>query len=326
MAGADICGGKMACLSCEGVLRRDEEGWHCDGCGASYPEREGLCDFMPASAAGVTVSEREHYTENIDYYLCMHQTWKGSPFYQHYHSRFLDDLKALSGGSLILELGCGLGYDGLELLSAGYRLVETDIAPGQLGEARRLHSESGFSERSAHLLTDAQRLPFAADTFDGAMMVAMLHHLPDPLAALREVRRVLKPGGIVVLGTEPNTWQHTALFPAGKRMLRLAYRLMGKKADPGEMVSEADKETEGFSKYDLEYLFIRAGFDWWELKPAGFFSAAAFFAAQEFSEHFGVGVKLFALERLGIRVDEFLERRSMLSRYPWHWNAVAGIR
>jgi len=158
------------------------------------------------------------------------------------------------------------------------------------------------------------------------LMVAMLHDLPDPLSALREARRVLKPGGLIVLGTEPNTWQHTLLFPAGKRLLQMAYILMGRKANPGEMVSAADKEIKGFSRYKLEYLFMQAGFDSWELKPAGLFSAAAFFFAQKFSENFGIPLKLFALERFGIALDEALERAGRLKRYPWHWNAAAGIR
>ncbi len=316
----------LRCPTCGGELEAGGSGWRCAGCSTSYAESNGLWDFMPAAAPTLTVSEREHYTDKIDYYLTMHRTWQASPFYQHYHGRFLDDLKAVPPGSLILELGCGLGHDGLELLRAGYRLVETDIAPGQLGEARRLHRAEGFCGSAGHMLADGQRLPFADGSFDGVLMVAMLHHLPDPLAALREAKRVLKPGGRIVLGTEPNTWQHTLLFPAGKRLLQLAYRLMGKKADPGEMVSAADKETEGFSRYELEYLFMRAGFDWWELKPAGFVSAAAFFIAQEFSEHSGVPLKLFPLERLGIAVDEWLEGAGKLRRYPWHWNAAAGIR
>ncbi len=322
MTGA-ISDNLFRCPSCGNNLSLSGEVWNCTTCQAEYPKRATLWDFTPRDVAGISLLEREHYTDKIDYYLEMHQTWQGSPFYRHYHGRFLDHLRTLEPGSLILELGCGLGHDGLELLRSGYRVVETDIAPGQICEARELHQSEGFTGDCEHLLADAQNLPFADGQFDGAMMVAMLHHLPDPLAALREVKRVLKPGGMLVLGTEPNTWQHAFLFPAGKRMLHAAYRLMGREADPGEMVSAADKETEGFSAYDLEYLFIRAGLETWRLEPAGFISAAAFFVAMEFSEHFGWGVKLFGLERAGIVIDEWLEKKGRLARYPWHWNAVA---
>ena len=322
---ADFLNPLLRCPSCGGFLEPVDDGWFCPGCGCRYVLREGTPDFMPLSGEDITALERQHYTDKVDYYLEMHRTWCGSPFYRHYHGRFLDDLRKLPSGSLILELGCGLGHDGLELLRSGYRLIETDVAPGQLGQARDLHSGEGFSGSAGYLLVDAQRLPFADRSFNGVLMVAMLHHLPDPLTALREARRVLKPGGVVVLGTEPNTWQHAFLFPVGKRALGLAYRVMGRSTDPGEMVSAADKETEGFSRYELESLFMRSGFDWWELKPAGLLSAAAFFAAQEFSEHFGATLKLFGLERIGVAADEALERAGRLKRYPWHWNAAAGI-
>ncbi len=313
----------LRCPSCGSLLERGASGARCAGCGSDYPDRDGMPDFMLAGAAGITVEEREHYTEKIDYYVDMHRTWCGSPFYRHYHRRFLAHLETLPPGSLILELGCGLGHDGLELLRAGYRVAETDVAPGQLGHALEMHGGEGFTGSSAHLLADAQHLPFADGSFDGVLMVAMLHHLPDPLAALREARRVLRPGGLVVLGTEPNTWQHTLLYPLGKRLLRLAYLLLGRKTDPGEAVSAADKETEGFSRGELEHLFMRAGFESWELEPAGFFSAAAFFMGQQLSELLGSPVRLFPLERLGISADEALEGMGRLRRYPWHWNAVA---
>lgn len=313
----------LRCPSCGGALESEGGACSCPACGCAYSSRDGMADMMPADACGITLSEREHYTDKLGYYLEMHETWRESPFYQHFHGAFLDDLRALPQGSLILELGCGLGHDGLELLRSGYRLIETDVAPGELSEARRLQCGAGHGDCAAHLLVDAQKLPFADGTFDGALMVAALHHLPDPAKALREVRRVLAPGGVLVLGTEPNTWQHKTIFPLGKLFLKLVYRLLGKEADPGEMVSEADKETEGFSRLDLESLFKGAGFDSWRLNPAGFVSAAFFFIGQEVSEHFGRTLRLFRLEKAGVAVDGWLALHGLLRRYPWHWNAVA---
>jgi ubiquinone/menaquinone biosynthesis C-methylase UbiE/uncharacterized protein YbaR (Trm112 family) len=313
----------LRCPTCKGHLERDDSRLLCPYCETSYGMHEGLRDLLPASSSDLKLSERRHYTEKTDYYLRMHATWQDSPFYHHYHTAFLDELHQLPRGSQVLELGCGLGYDGLELLHSGYRVVETDIAPGQLREARRLHAESGYSDSSAHLLVDAENLPFASHCFDGAFMVASLHHLPDPLRSLREIKRVLKPSGVFALGTEPNSWQNYTIYPLGKLVLRLVRRILGKEIDPSQMVSEADKLTEGFSYGELNDLFREADFDHWILKPAGYLSAAIFFISTEFSQFIAGDLRLFPLERMVIPLDEALGKLPLISRYPWHWNAVA---
>lgn len=313
----------LRCPSCRGYLESEGGSLCCAACGAEYGTVEGLRDLLPPETSSLKLSERSHYTTRTGYYLDMHSTWCRSPFYRHYHASFANDLRRLPAGSLILELGCGLGHDGLELLRSGYRLVETDIAPGQLAEARRLQLSAGFGEESSHLLVDAERLPFADSSFDGAFMVASLHHLPDPLASLREVVRVLSPGGVFALGTEPNSWQNRTIYPLGKMFLKLINRLAGMEVGGAEMVSEADKLTEGFSGRQLEGLLDAAGFAHWELKPAGYLSAAIFFLSTETSQLVGRDLRLFTLERVAILLDELLGRTPLLSRYPWHWNAVA---
>ncbi|MBN1288163.1 MAG: methyltransferase domain-containing protein [Actinobacteria bacterium] len=314
----------LRCPTCKSPLEEKESGHlYCSGCNFTYAPVDNLLNLLPENIADIKKLECEHYTEKLDYYLQMHSTWCESPFYKHYHGAFLEDLRRLPAGSLILELGCGLGNDGLELLRSGFYLVETDIAPGELAEARKMHEKEGFSANCTHMLSDAEALPFKDGSFDGVFMVAALHHLPNPEAALKEVKRVLKPGGIFVAGTEPNTWQHKTIFPIGKCFLNLAFKLMKKENKTAENVSEADQETEGFSGNELARMFSNAGFSHWELKPAGYFTAAVFFITTEFSNLLGRNIKLFPLERLLLPVDTFLGRISFFSRYPWHWNAVA---
>ncbi|MEW6554080.1 MAG: methyltransferase domain-containing protein [Actinomycetota bacterium] len=313
----------LRCPVCKGPFDRSDAYLTCPACATAYARLDGMWDLIPPGSSALKLSEREHYTEKVDYYLSMHSTWCGSPFYNHYHAAFLEGLRRLPRGSLILETGCGLGHDGLELLRDGYRMVETDISPGSLAEARRLHAGEGFAQTSAHLLVDAENLPFDSGSYDGAFTVASLHHLPDPLTALREIRRVLRPGGIFALGTEPNSWQNHTIYPLGKLLLGLFKRIAGKPVAVEEMVSEADKLTEGFSAPQLAGLLREAGFERVALQPAGYISAALFFLSTELSQTVGRTLRAFPLEKAAIPVDEALGRLPLLSRYPWHWNAVA---
>jgi SAM-dependent methyltransferase len=63
--------------------------------------------------------------------------------------------------------------------------------------------------------TDGQALPFRTDAFDSVFSHAVIEHVADPLAYLREIRRVLKPGGLVFLQTAPY------LAPSGAHLPRL---------------------------------------------------------------------------------------------------------
>ncbi len=102
-----------------------------------------------------------------------------------------------------LELGCGTGFFTLNLKLGG--VVEqcsvTDLSPGMVEVAQRNARALGFEV--AGRVADAERLPHADDSFDLVIGHAVLHHIPNVELALREVLRVLRPGGRFVFAGEP---------------------------------------------------------------------------------------------------------------------------
>jgi hypothetical protein len=127
------------------------------------------------------------------------------------------------------------------------------------------------------------------------------------------------------MGTELNGWQHQTIFPAGKRVIQFIYKMLGRDSYKTGTVSEADDLTEGFSEKDLIEIFTGAGFSSFELKPAGYLAAMVVFLELETSRYVGRNIRLYPVERIGMKVDTFLERISVLKPYPWHWNAVAYV-
>jgi SAM-dependent methyltransferase len=104
-----------------------------------------------------------------------------------------------------LELGSGTGFFLLNLLQAGVaeRGSVTDLSPGMVQAALRNAEHLGLDVDGR--VADAERIPYDDATFDLVVGHAVLHHIPDVELALREVLRVLKPGGRFVFAGEPTS-------------------------------------------------------------------------------------------------------------------------
>jgi ubiquinone/menaquinone biosynthesis C-methylase UbiE len=105
-----------------------------------------------------------------------------------------------------LEVGAGTGFLLLNLWRGGYVAEPhaTDISQGMLGVLRTNAERLGC--RVEARVADAERLPFGDREFDLVLGHAVLHHLPDPRAALAEWYRVLRPGGVLFVAGEPTRW------------------------------------------------------------------------------------------------------------------------
>jgi len=101
--------------------------------------------------------------------------------------------EALRGapGRRLADIGGGTGNYALALKAEGWNPVVVDRSAEMLAHA----AAKGLETVEA----DAQRLPFADESFDAATMISMLHHVEDRALALAEARRILKPGGRLAL-------------------------------------------------------------------------------------------------------------------------------
>jgi len=97
-------------------------------------------------------------------------------------------------GARLLEIGCGMGTDLLQFARGGARCVGIDLTPRSVEITR--HHFSLYGADGAFMIADGEQLPFASETFDVVYSNGVLHHTPDTTGAIREVHRVLRPGGI----------------------------------------------------------------------------------------------------------------------------------
>ncbi|WNC13460.1 class I SAM-dependent methyltransferase [Brevibacillus brevis] len=98
----------------------------------------------------------------------------------------------------ILDAGCADGYASCKLATLGYNVEGVDIAGEMIRLANDRAKQAGLA--IPFQTGDISRLPFADDTFAGVLSINVVEFTPSPLKAIRELRRVLIPGGVLVLG------------------------------------------------------------------------------------------------------------------------------
>jgi ubiquinone/menaquinone biosynthesis C-methylase UbiE len=142
--------------------------------------------------------------------------WRRNPSACPYNQRFwvqaphplitrprLREALAPAPGQRLLEVGPGTGYYALEVaewIVPGGRLDVFDLQLEMLDHTLRRAEERGIGANIVGVQGDARSLPYEDDTFDAAYLVTVLGEIPDQEAALRELARVVKPGGRVVVG------------------------------------------------------------------------------------------------------------------------------
>ncbi|MEZ5396329.1 MAG: class I SAM-dependent methyltransferase [Bryobacterales bacterium] len=138
-------------------------------------------------------------------------------------------------GARVLDAGAGEGR--YAQYFPGRRYVGIDLAVG----------DAAWDYSGIDALGDLAKLPFPDDTFDAALNIVTLEHVPEPLAVLREIARVLRPGGRLFL-VAPQQWE----------------------------VHQAPHDFYRYTRHGLAWLLERAGLVEERLEPmGGFFTLLA---------------------------------------------------
>lgn len=104
---------------------------------------------------------------------------------------------AESKGLRVLEVGCGLGTDAAQFAKAGADYTGIDLTQAAVDLAKKRFEL--FNLRGTFRVADAEGLDFPDNSFDLVYSHGVLHHTPDTAGAVREIHRVLRPGGRAVV-------------------------------------------------------------------------------------------------------------------------------
>lgn len=184
----------------------------------------------------------------------LHRLWK----------RFTVDQAALKSGDVVLDLAGGTGDLARAFsrqVGKGGLVVLADINAAMLRQGRTRLIDAGVSGNLSIAQVDAQELPFADKTFDCIAMAFGLRNVTDKDAALRSMRRTLRPGGKVMIleFSEPNKAIRPAYDLYSFKVLPALGKLVAKDADSYQYLAESirmhpDQET-------LKRMMEGAGFE-----------------------------------------------------------------
>jgi SAM-dependent methyltransferase len=228
----------LACPSCRGPLARAKGGaLACAACDATYPVARGIVDLRK-DADPRTRAVREFYTESPfpnyppeDSLSTLRGRAAQSEF-----ARLLD--RAIPGDARIVEIGCGTGQMSLFLATADRLVVAADLTRASLelgADAARRYELDGV-----HFVETDLRTPGLAEgAFDVVYSSGVLHHTPDPRASFASIARLVRPGGMIVLGL------YNAYARVPHRMRRAVAKMTGLRFIPFDPVLRArDAEPE----------------------------------------------------------------------------------
>jgi ubiquinone/menaquinone biosynthesis C-methylase UbiE/uncharacterized protein YbaR (Trm112 family) len=274
----------LECPSCgEPALDKNENSYTCNSCQVTYPIRDGVpVLFSPKTRIISEEASRAEFWDagwekRNDRLLALDQkgileerqkylnllTKEGYP-------SAVDISPDAVDGKMFLNIGCGGGYEGLLFSGYGARYVGVDFSHNAAHFTQKLIRNGGFN--GITFQAEAETLPFQDNHFDFVYSSGVLHHTPNTEQALKEVYRVLKPGGIAMIGLYPTysvmfLWYRLHALFKGNISKQAIDNWMNANTE-GEWQTEGRKNhwTRTYSKPEFSMLMESSGFENFQIK------------------------------------------------------------
>ena len=236
------------CVQCRSELPVQLDGGKCAECGARYMRTAEYLDFEPDSRGREATSVRTFQSPLVA--VLYERGWRAN-FVRAGFPGAAEEAAAARAhigpdARLVLDASCGSGVLARELASY-YDVIALDLSAAMLVEAARRDRGSTYTRVRA----DVARMPFKTGAFDGVVSGAALHCWPRLPDALREVRRVLRPGGAFYATTfQRDTLAKGAPRPIADIVHQLSVNAQFRYFWPEELVWQC--KAAGFTSVDVQ--------------------------------------------------------------------------
>lgn len=261
------------------VQEIDEGVIWCGECKNWYPIQDGLLDFLTGSLAyvddrrkfwmahsdqmkknglnpGLSTDDDKKNLQAIqqhhfDWYannsLQTYNEYEQQPFWRA-ADRLVFELwnKDVTPDSTLLDVCCAEGRGAFRFMDLDVTIVGFDVSKALVRQAIRRYRTGSFRAKATFFTADAGHFPFKDSSFDRVLVYGVLHHLPDPVSACKEIARVLKPNG-KYFGSENNSSIFRPIFD----VLQKLNPLWHEEAGPEALISKGSI-TEAFKDTDIK--------------------------------------------------------------------------